>query len=113
MTRLLFIALIVLCYLPGGNAGEHKNKGDEEPPVVNVVEINKQQLAALDVALREMSTSGESFKGRQGVIEGRGKYFRVGFMDDPIDMRVAGSQNGITWEIRKSDLKVLRRILDR
>ena len=113
MTKWLLIALTVLCCLPGGNAGEHKDQGDEEPPVVNVVEINKQQLGALDVAIREMRKSGESFQGKQAVIEDRGECFRVGFMDDPIKMRVAGSQNGITWEIRKSDLKVLRRILDR
>ncbi len=81
--------------------------------VLSVVELKKDQLAALDVAIREMRRTGQTFRGQQAVIEDRGSSFYVAFMDDPIDMAVAGDQNDITWEIRKRDLKVLRSILGR
>jgi hypothetical protein len=88
-------------------------QSDSEAKEDTLLLLNRHQLAALDVAIREMHKSGRSFHGQQARIEDQGKNFHVTFMDDPIDMRVAGSQNGITWEIRKDDLKVLRWFLDR
>jgi hypothetical protein len=95
-------------------AGERPQSAtDSASEVLSVVEVKKHQLAVLDIALREMRKTGQSSRGQQAVIEDHGSSFFVAFMDDPIDMAVAGSQNGITWEIRKRDLKVLRRILGR
>jgi len=105
------LLLLCACLAYGGEAP--KITTDTTSEVLSIVEVKKHQLAALDVAIREMRKTGQSFRGQQAVIEDRGSSFFVGFMDDPIDMAVAGSQNGITWEIRKRDLKVLRKILDR
>ena len=107
-----YVSLILFAFfcLHDAQAQEHKSSADSESGILN---LNKHQLAALDVAIREMRRTGHSFRGQQARIDDQGESFYVAFMDDPIDMRVAGSQNGITWEIRKSDLKVLRRILDR
>jgi hypothetical protein len=107
-----FISLIffTMCCLHDMQAQEHKRGVDSESTILN---LNKHQLAALDVAIRQMRRTGQSFRGQQARIDDHGESFYVAFMDDPIDMRVAGSQNGITWEIRKRDLKVLRRIFDR
>lgn len=102
------LIFLTVCFVHGGHA--QGNKDDSESGILHV---NKHQLAALDVAIREMRRIGQSFRGQQARIDDQGESFYVAFMDDPIDMRVAGSQNGITWEIRKKDLKVLRHIYDR
>jgi hypothetical protein len=105
------LLLLLTCLAYAGEAP--KNTADSDSAVLSVLDVKKDQLAALDVALREMRRAGETLRGKQAVIEDRGGSFFVGFMDDPIDMAVAGSQNGITWEIRKSDSKVLRSIRGR
>jgi hypothetical protein len=96
--------------MDGAQAQKNEEHHDSD---VAVVTLNKDQLAALAVAIREMRKSGRSLRAQQVRIEDQGKNFHMTFMDDPINMGVAGSQNGITWEIRKSDLKVLRWFLDR
>jgi hypothetical protein len=72
-----------------------------------VLRIYKDQLAALDVAIREMRRMGRSFRGQQVLIEDHGKSVSVGFMDDPLDERIVGDQHGVTFEIRKRDMKVI------
>lgn len=106
----LILIFFAGCCLHG--LGAQKDQ-DDLGSGISVLRVNKHQLAALDVAIREMHKSGRSFRGQQARIEDQGKNFHITFMDDPIDMRIAGSQNGITWEIRKKDLKVLRWFLDR
>lgn len=110
MKTYITLILFAFCCLREIHAQEHKSGVDPQPAILN---LNKSQLAALDVAIREMRRAGLSFRGQQARIDDQGQSFYVAFMDDPLDMRIAGSQNGITWEIRKRDLKVLRRILDR
>lgn len=75
---------------------------------ITVLRIHKDQLAALDVAMREMRKMKRTLRGQQVRIEDRGKSITIGFMEDPIDEAVAGgSKDAITFEIRKSDLKVI------
>jgi hypothetical protein len=102
-------ALQLLCMLclfssHSGLAQSSKPAAEAE---TTVLRIYKDQLAALDVAIREMRRMGRSFRGQQVRIEDHGKSVSVGFMNDPLDERIVGDQNGITFEIRKSDLKVI------
>jgi hypothetical protein len=106
----LLLILLGLCCMDVVQAQENEEHHDSD---LSVLTLNKDQLAALAVAIREMRKSGRSFRGQQVRIEDQRKNFHITFMDDPINMGVAGSQNGITWEIRKSELKVLRWFLDR
>jgi hypothetical protein len=72
------------------------------------VTLNKPQAAALRVALDEMRRRGwgESVLRRwQIVIEDEGKTYNVAFMEDPI--RGTGGE-GMSWDIRKSDMKIVR-----
>ena len=104
--------LCIFCFfcLHAGSAQSPKSAWSAEPIVIN---IKKEQLPAVDIALREMRKMGRSFRGQQVRIEDHGKIVLVGFMDDPLDERIVGDQNGITFEIRKSDLEVISRSLGR
>lgn len=77
------------------------------------VTLKEKQLGALSAAIRQMQQIRRSYKGQQVVIEDKGDVFYVSFMDDPIDVAVAGDQNGIGWVVRKKDLKVLRSLVNR
>lgn len=78
-----------------------------------VVTLKKKQLGALSAAIHQMQKIRRSYKDQQVVIEDKGDVFYVSFMDDPIDVAVAGDQNGIGWVVRKKDLKVLRALVNR
>ncbi len=78
-----------------------------------VVTLKKKQLGALSAAIHQMQQVRRSYKGQQVVIEDKGDVFYISFMDDPIDVAVAGDQNGIGWVVRKKDLKVLRALVNR
>jgi|SRR5882724_7765292 len=78
------------------------------PTVVTVVTLKKEQLAALSAAIHEMQRIKRSYNGQQVVIQDKGEVFYVSFFDDPINIAVAGDQNGIGWVVRKNDHKVLR-----
>lgn len=77
------------------------------------VNLNKEQLGALAAAIRHMRRLGRSYKDQQVVISDKGDTFHITFMEDPIDIRVVGGGNSVSWEIRKSDFKVLRELLVR
>ena len=81
-----------------------------EPPIIR---LRKGQFGALSAAIRQMQQIGRSYKGKQVVIEDKGDVFYVSFMDDPIDVAVAGNQNSAAWVVRKKDLKVVRPLLNR
>jgi hypothetical protein len=81
-----------------------------EPTVIN---LDKIQLAAVFIAKREMEKIGQSIRGQQVRIDDNGKSLQISFFDDPINMAVVGSQNGLTFEIRRRDLKLVRVIHDR
>ena len=70
--------------------------------------LNKHQLACHSVATREMQRRGWSFRGYQVVIRDEGSFYSVAFMDDPLDMTTTGG-NGMQWDVRKKDLKIVRR----
>lgn len=78
-----------------------------------VVTLKKKQLGALSAAIDQMQQIRRSYRGQQVVIEDKGDVFYVSFMADPIDVAVAGDQNGIGWVVRKRDLKVLRPLVNR
>jgi len=78
-----------------------------------VVTLNKEQLGALSAAIHQMQQLRRSYKGQQVVVRDKGDVFYVSFMDDLIDVAVAGDQNGIGWVVRKKDLKVLRPLVNR
>jgi hypothetical protein len=78
-----------------------------------VVRLNKKELGALSAVIQQMQQIRRSYKGQQVVIEDKGNVFHVTFMNDPIDTAVAGNQGGMSWEVRKKDLKVLRPLLNR
>ena len=78
---------------------------------VTKVTLNKQQLGALGAAIRQMQKLRRRYEGQQVVISDEGKSFVITFMDDPVDIRVAGDPNATVWEIRKRDLKVVRELL--
>ena len=73
-----------------------------------VVTLKKKQLAALSAAIHEMQRIKRSYSGQQVVIQDKGEVFYISFFDDPINIAVAGDQNGIGWVVRKNDHKVLR-----
>ena len=77
------------------------------------VTLNKEQLGALDAAIGQMKKLGRTYKGQQVVINDEGTNIIITFMDDPIDIRVAGGQHATVWEVRKKDAKVLRELLAR
>jgi hypothetical protein len=84
--------------------------GQAEPPIIR---LRKDHFGALSAAIRQMQQIGRSYKGKQVVIEDKGDVFYVSFMDDPIDVAVAGNQNSAAWVVRKKDLKVVRPLLNR
>ena len=105
---IVFVALLIL--LTGlGKASDPSNDSSTSPKVT----LKKKQLGALSAAVRQMQRLGRSYEGQQVVISDEGKSFFITFMDDPIDIRVAGGQNATVWEIRKNDLKVVRELLAR
>lgn len=98
--------LCMFCFVCAHTLLAQSSTPAREEEVV-VIEIGKDRLAALNVAVREMRRMGRSLRSQQVRIEDHGASILVGFMDDPLDERVVGGQNGITFEIRKSDLKVI------
>lgn len=84
--------------------------GQADPTVVT---LKKAQLGALSAAIHQMQQIGRNYKGQQVVIRDKGDVFYVSFFDDPINIAVAGDQNGIGWVVRKKDQKVLRPFLIR
>jgi hypothetical protein len=105
------LILLFGCLAYAGEAP--KVTSDATSEALSVVELKKDQLAALDVAIREQRKAGQTLRGQQAIIVDRGTSFFIAFVEDPIDPAVVGSDNGVTWEIRKRDLKVLRAIGDR
>jgi hypothetical protein len=101
MIRVIISMAILLLSMGLGQAGS---------PVVT---LSKEQLGALSAAIHQMQQIGRSYKGQQVVIRDKGSVFYVSFIDDPIDVAVAGDQNGMSWEVRKRDSKVLRPLLMR
>ena len=77
------------------------------------VTLSKKQLGALSAAIHQMQQIRRSYKGQQVLIEDKGDVFYISFMDDPINIAIAGDQNGIGWVVRKTDLKVLRPLVNR
>lgn len=75
------------------------------------VRLKKAQLGALSAAIHQMQRIKRNYNGQQVVIEDKGDVFYVSFFDDPINIAVAGDQNGIGWVVRKSDHRVLRPFL--
>jgi hypothetical protein len=78
-----------------------------------VIYLDKRQLAGVLIAKREMEKAGQTIRGQQVRIEDNGKTMHISFLEDPINMAVVGSDNGLSFEIRRRDLKVLRVIHDR
>lgn len=101
MSRVIIWMAILLLSARFGQAGP------------TIVTLKKEQLGALSAAIHQMQQIGRSYKGQQVVVEDKGDVFYVSFMDDPIDIAVAGDQNGIGWVVRKKDQKVLRPFLIR
>ena len=77
------------------------------------VNLNKEQLGALAAAIRHMQRLRRTYKGQQVLISDKGATFHVTFMEDPIDIRIVGAANASSWEVRKSDFKVMRELLVR
>ena len=75
--------------------------------------LDKRQLAALLAAVDAMRRQGYSFRGQQAVIDDVGDSYEITFMDDPIDVAVAGGQHAHGWVVRKRDARVLREFLVR
>jgi hypothetical protein len=105
---IVFVALSILFTGSGG-----ANDLSSDSSTSTKVTLNKKQLGALSAAVRRMQRLGRSYEGQQVVISDEGKSFFITFMDDPIDIRVAGGQNATVWEVRKKDLKVVRELLAR
>jgi hypothetical protein len=105
---IVFVAALIL--LTG--LGEATDLGNDSSNSAKVT-LNKKQLGALSAAIRQMQRLRRRYEGQQVVISDEGKNFVITFMDDPIDIRVAGDQNATVWEIRKKDLKVVRELLAR
>jgi hypothetical protein len=101
MIRVVFWIAILLVSTPIGQADD------------KIVRLNKKELGALNAVIQQMQQIRRGYKGQQVVIEDKGRVFYVSFMDDPIDVAVAGNQNGIGWVVRKKDLKVLRPLVNR
>jgi hypothetical protein len=104
---IVFMASLILCT---GLVEATDSRSDSS---ISVVTLNKEQLGALSAAIRQMQRMGRGYKNQQVRISDKGNTFHVSFMEDPIDVRVAGDYNGSSWEIRKKDLKVVREILVR
>lgn len=105
------IAIVTsLIFLTG--LGEASDRSSDTSTSAKVT-LKKEQLGALSAAIRQMQRLRRSYEGQQVVISDEGKSFFITFMDDPIDVRVAGGQNATGWEIRKKDLKVVREIVVR
>lgn len=103
-----FVALLIL--LTGlGTASDPSSDNS----ISSVVTLSKDQLGALSAAIRQMQRMGRSYKDQQVRISDKGDKFYVSFMEDPIDTRIVGDNNGSSWEIRKKDFKVTREILVR
>jgi hypothetical protein len=110
MTRWLFFAICgVFCLLSVKAQSPNKDSGSD----VSVLTMSKYQVAALDVAIHEMRKMKLRIRGQQARLSERDGNIYVSFLDDPIDMTMVGSENGLTWEIRKRDSKLLRVIHDR
>src|SRR4051812_24621549 len=107
MKPLFFIALIGASFCC---AQAQQKSTDRAPTVIN---LDKRQLAAILIAKREMEKTGHTIRGRQVRIEDHGRSMYISFLEDPINMAVVGSDDGLTFEIRRRDLKVLRVIHDR
>jgi hypothetical protein len=105
-----WLAVTLFCSLVLANCGERARAADATTAVVN---LTARQAEGLEVAIREMRRVGRTFRHQSIRIEEEGNTIYVSFVDVPVDMRVVGGSNGITWEIRKSDLKVVRFTLPR
>jgi hypothetical protein len=101
MIRVIFVIGILLFSTRFGKAGPTE------------VRLKKAQLGALSAVIHQMQQIGRSYKGQQVVIEDKGNVFHVTFMNDPIDTAIAGNQGGMSWEVRKKDLKVLGPLVNR
>jgi hypothetical protein len=101
MIRVIISMAILLLFARLGQAGP------------TVITLKKEQLGALSAAIHQMQQIKRSYKGQQVAIEDKGDVFYVSFFDDPINIAVAGDQNGIGWVVRKKDQKVLRPFLIR
>jgi hypothetical protein len=75
--------------------------------------LDKRQLASLLAAVDAMRRHGYSFHGQQVVIDDAGDSYQITFMDDPIDVAVAGGQHAHGWVVRKPDARVLKEFLVR
>ncbi len=106
MKPFFVIALIGVSF-SFAHAQESSKRG---PTVIN---LDKRQLAAVLIAKRESDKMGQTTRGRQVRIEDNGMSMYISFLEDPINMAVVGSDNGLTFEIRRRDLKLLRVIHDR
>lgn len=104
MKRLSVFAALVLAFLAALApliAGGRKDTDTNAKEIT----LNKHQLAALAVAIREMQRRGLPFRAYQVVITDAGKSYSVAFMEDPLDLRYTGGK-GMEWRVRKRDLKL-------
>jgi hypothetical protein len=107
LKHFITLALIGLAF----SALHAQQKATDRAPTVT--QLDKHQLGAVLVALRETHKMGLSIRGQGVRISDDGKNLTVSFIDDPINMAMVGSEGGVSFLIRKRDLKLLRLIHDR
>jgi hypothetical protein len=101
LPRVILVVVLAVAALPALTRAAEKTRMD------------KRQLAAFLASVDAMRRHGYSFHGQQVVIAEAGNSYEITFMDDPIDVAVAGGQHAHGWVIRKRDARVLREFLVR
>jgi hypothetical protein len=104
MNPRVFVAVSLAILASQLVAAPHRDTDANERKII----LNKYQVAAVELVLREMKRIGYSARGLQMHLEDRGSYFTVAFWEDPQDMAVAGG-DGIEWRVSKRGTKILRR----
>jgi hypothetical protein len=99
--RFLLVMLVLCTAAMPSHAGKRKDVDTDQKEIT----LNKHQVAAVSVVLAEMRRRGERFRGWQMTITDEGKSYQIAFLEDPLDMAMAGG-DGMSWKVRKRDLRL-------
>ena len=99
--RLLLLTAVLCIEVSGVARGSDRLDTNQKE-----VTLNRLQVAALDIVFAEMRRRGWKFYRKwQTTITDKGDKYEIAFFKDPFP-KADLSEEGLSWEVRKRDLKL-------